>query len=478
MKKKSNALVLHKDRFFDPSPAVRSIARTIYQSVKDLPIISPHGHVDPRLFVDNKPFPNPAELFIIPDHYIFRMLYSQGISLDALGIPRKDGSRREQDPRKIWKLFADNYHLFRGTPSGVWLDHEFSVVFGIKDRLDGTTALRVYDEIEKKLQSPAFLPRALFDTFNIEVLATTDMATDTLEYHDRIRKSNWKGRVIPSFRPDSVTNLRHPQWQANIKKLGGLAGKEITSFQQFVIALEDRRRFFKAMGAVATDHGIFSPFTHLLSAKDADAIFQRALKNKLEKNDADLFTAHMLMEMARMSIDDGLVMQIHPGSDRDHNQAVAELYGPDKGGDIPSSTEYTHNLKELLNKHGNNPNFTVVVFTLDETTYSRELAPLAGLYPAMKLGPPWWFHDSIEGMRRYRSTVMETAGLYNTAGFNDDTRAFISIPARHDLARRMDAEYLAGLVARHIVSKGDAFEMAYQLANGLVKKAYKLDKGD
>jgi glucuronate isomerase len=352
------------------------------------------------------------------------------------------------------------------------------VVFGIKERLDGKTALRIYDEIEKKLRLPAFLPRALFDRFKIEVLATTDSATDTLEQHDQIRKSNWKGRIIPSFRPDALTSLRHPLWQTNRRKLGQLVGNEITSYSQFISALEDRRRFFKSIGAVATDHGIFSPIAHLLSAYDADAIFQRALKNRLEPNDADVFTAHMLMEMARMSVEDGLVMQIHPGADRGHNQMIAQKYGSDKGGDIPSATEYTHNLKELLNKYGNNPNFTVIVFTLDETTYSRELAPLAGLYPAMKLGPPWWFHDSIEGMRRYRSMVMETAGLYNTVGFNDDTRAFVSIPARHDLARRMDAEYLAGLVARHIIGQDDALKMVYQLANGLVRKAYKLDKRD
>jgi len=478
MKTKSRALNLHKDRFFDPSPAVRSIARKLYQSVKDLPIISPHGHVDPRLFVENKPFPNPSELFIIPDHYIFRMLYSQGVSLESLGIPRRDGTRGEKDPRKIWKLFADNYHLFRGTPTGVWLDHEFSLVFGIKECLDGRSALKIYDQIEKKLQSPAFLPRALFDRFKVEALATTDSATDTLEYHQQIRQSKWKGRIIPSFRPDALTNLLHHEWQSNLQTLGERTGSEVTSYDRFITALEDRRRFFKSMGAVATDHGIYSPYAHTLSHKDADAIFQRALKGRLDKNDAELFTAHMIMEMARMSVDDGLVMQIHPGSDRDHNQMIFENYGSDKGGDIPSATEYTHNLKELLNKFGNHPGFTVVVFTLDETTYSRELAPLAGLYPAMKLGPPWWFHDSIEGMRRYRSMVMETAGLYNTVGFNDDTRAFVSIPARHDLARRMDAEYLSGLVARHIVGMDDALEMAYQLANGLVKKAYKLDKQD
>lgn len=474
MKNVSKSFVLNADRFFDPNPAVRKIARNLYESVKDLPIISPHGHVDPQLFVENKPFPDPAELFIVPDHYIFRMLYSQGISLDSLGVPHRDGSRVERDPKKIWRLFAENFHLFRGTPSGVWLDYELSVIFGIKEKLNGKNALKIYEELDAKLKLPRFYSRSLFEQFNIAALATTDAATDTLESHKAIRKSKWKGNIIPSFRPDGLTNFLDPKWPENFRKLCEIEGTNITSFKEFIHALESRRRYFKSMGAVATDHGVYSPYTHELSPSEAEAVFQRMLRKKPDKNDAAAFTAHMLMEMARMSVEDGLVMQLHPGSDRNHNSSIYEVFGPDKGGDIPTQTEYTHNLRELLNRYGNNARFTIIVFTLDETTYSRELAPLAGLYPAMKLGPPWWFHDSIEGMRRYRSMVMETAGLYNTAGFNDDTRAFVSIPARHDLSRRMDSEYLAGLVARHIVDLHEALEMNYQFANGLVKKAYRL----
>ena len=467
-------LVLHEDRFFDPAPAVRTIARKLYRSVRNLPIISPHGHVDPNIFVQNAPFPNPTELFLVPDHYIYRMLYSQGIAMESLGIPAQDGSRGESNARKIWKIFGDHYYLFRGTPTGAWLNHEFSVVFGIKKRFSGSTALDIYDEINAKLQTPKFRPRALFDRFNIALLSTTDAATDTLEPHQKLRASGWKGNVIPCFRPDGVTDLNNKSWRASIKLLGERTGTEITSFRRFVEALENRRAFFKSMGAVSTDHGVFSPYTHELSDDEAEKIFQRALKGSATKDDAALFTAHMLMEMARMSVEDGLVMQIHPGSDRNHNKKIYEKYGSDKGCDIPMPTEYTQNLKELLNKYGNDPRLTVIVFTLDETTYSRELAPLAGHYPAMKLGPPWWFHDSIEGMMRFRSMVTETAGIYNTAGFNDDTRAFVSIPARHDLSRRVDANFLATLVAKHIVDLNDAEEMIFDLANGLVKKAYKL----
>jgi len=478
MKKKPKHFSLHRDRFFDPNPTARRIARELYESTRKLPIISPHGHVDPKLFVEDKPFPNPSELIIVPDHYIFRLLYSQGISLESLGIPKRDGTRGESDPRKIWRILAENYYLFRGTPTGVWLDHEISVVFGIKEKLNAQSADRVYDALERKLQSRAFRPKALFKRFNIELLATTDSAVDTLSSHQLLRNSGWKGRVIPSFRPDALTELRNSKWRENMDKLGELEKTEITSFRKFVAGLESRRQYFKSLGAVATDHGIFSPYTHELSAGEVESIFQRALRGKAEKHDAEAFTAHMLMEMARMSTEDGLVMQIHPGSDRNHSRFIYDTYGPDKGGDIPAATEYTNNLRELLNKYGSNVKFTVIVFTLDETTYSRELAPLAGLYPAMKLGPPWWFHDSIEGMRRYHSMVIETGSLYNTVGFNDDTRAFVSIPARHDLARRMDAEYLAGLVARHQVDMVEAHEMAYQMAYGLVKKAYKLERKD
>ena len=466
--------MLNEDRFFDPSPSIRTIARKLYRSVKNLPIISPHGHVDPNIFVENEPFPNPTELFLIPDHYIYRMLYSQGISLESLGIPALDGSRGETDARKIWKLFGDHYHLFRGTPTGAWLSHEFSVVFGVKKRFNGTTALAIYDEIQAKLQTPKFRPRALFERFNIAVLSTTDAATDTLAPHQKLRASGWKGNIIPSFRPDGVTDLGNNSWPSNLDLLSTRTGIEITSYRLYIEALENRRSFFKSMGAVSTDHGIFSPYTHELSEGEAERIFRKALKGQATADDAAAFTAHMMMEMARMSVEDGLVMQIHPGSNRSHNRVIASKYGPDKGCDIPMSTEYTANLKELLNKFGNDPRLSIIVFTLDETTYARELAPLAGHYPAMKLGPPWWFHDSIEGMMRFRSMVTETAGIYNTAGFNDDTRAFVSIPARHDLSRRVDANYLATLVAKHIVEIDEAEEMIIDLVHGLVKKAYRL----
>jgi len=467
-------LILDDNRFFSPEPSVRRIARELYEGVKDLPIVSPHGHTEPAWFSKNAPFTDPTELIIIPDHYVFRMLYSQGYSLESLGIPTRDGTPVETDRRKIWQIFGDNFYLFAGTPTGIWMSHVFSVVFGIKEKLTGESAMRIYDQINEKLRAPEFRPRAMFDRFNIEVLTTTDSAESQLDQHRAIRESGWKGNVIPCFRPDGVTDLLRSDWQQNIQNLSAVTGIDIHSYSSYIQALEKQRAFFKSMGAVSTDHGVYSPYTHELSKQEAESLFQKALRGSAILQDAAQFTAHMLMEMARLSQDDGLVMQIHPGSFRNHNQKIFQRFGPDKGADIPLPTKYTKNLHELLNKYGNNSDLTLIVFTLDETSYSRELAPLAGHYPAMKLGPPWWFHDSLEGMRRFRQRVTETAGIYNTVGFNDDTRAFPSIPARHDLSRRMDSDFLAGLVARHIIDMEDARAMSRALAYELVKKGYKL----
>lgn len=467
-------LVLNENRFFDSDPSVRSIARELYEGVKNLSIVSPHGHTDPAWFSLNLPFSDPTELIIIPDHYVFRMLYSQGIPLESLGVPTLNGSPVEQDRQKIWQLFADNFYLYEGTPTGIWLNHEFSTVFGIKETLDSSTALDIYDEINSKLQTPEYLPRALFDRFNIELLSTTDPAESKLEHHRTIKDSDWAGKVIPTFRPDGVTDLSRADWQGNIKNLSDVTDINISSYKNFINALEKQRSYFKEMGAVATDQGVFSPYTHELTDTEADTIFERALKGNSNARDAELFTAHMLMEMAKMSVEDGLVMQIHPGSMRNHNSVIFEKFGLDKGCDIPVQVEFTKNLHELLNKYGNNAELTIIIFTLDETTYSRELAPLSGHYPALKLGPPWWFHDSIEGMKRFRERATETAGIYNTVGFNDDTRAFPSIPARHDVARRVDSNFLAGLVARHIIDIKAAQSMSRALTYDLVKKAYNL----
>lgn len=466
--------MLNQDRYFDPNPQVREIAGELYSSVKGLPIISPHGHVDPRIFAENTPFPSPTELFIIPDHYIYRMLYSQGILLEELGIPTQDGTPVEKDHRKIWQIFGKHFYLYAGTPTGAWLTHEFEDVFGITEKLNGDNAQEIYDHISAKLQTPEFLPRTLFNKFNIEILSTTDGASDSLEYHKQIIDSDWAGKVIPSFRPDAVVNILAANWKDEIDKLSSASGIDVNNYKSFITAIENRREFFKQMGAVSTDQGILYPFTHQLTHDEADAIFHRALNGNASVDDERLFIANMLMEMARMSSEDGLVMQIHPGSFRNHNQVIFNRFGLDKGCDIPVQTEYTKNMHELLNKYGNDPKLTIILFTLDESNYSRELAPLAGHYPALKLGPAWWFHDSIEGMTRYRQMVTETAGFYNTVGFNDDTRAFLSIPARHDLSRRVDSNFLAGLAAKHIINIDEAKELSYQLANGLVKKAYNL----
>ena len=467
---------LHADRFLSPEPGQRRIARELYAETCGLPLVCPHGHVEPSLLAMDEPFPEPTTLLVIPDHYIFRMLYARGVPLERLGIPTRDGTPVERDARAIWRLFASHYYLFRGTPTGVWLDHELEEVFGIRERLDGDSADRVYDAIAERLRSPEYRPRALFERFNIEVLATTDAAADTLAHHQAIRASDWTygaGRVVPTFRPDAVFRIARPEWPAELAALERACGRTITTYAELIGALEDRRAFFARMGATATDHAVLEPYTERVPDPAAARLFDVARHGTATPADQRAFEAHMLMEMARMSTEDGLVMQLHPGAYRDHNAVIAERFGPDKGADIPVATEYTRNLRALLNAYGNDPRFRMVLFTLDESTYARELAPLAGHYPALRLGPAWWFHDSIEGMTRFRERTTETAGIYNTAGFNDDTRAFCSIPARHDVARRIDANFLAGLVARHIVDMSDARTMARALAYDLARETYR-----
>lgn len=473
-------LTLHEDRVFDSDPTVRRVARTIYEGTRALPLICPHGHVDPRWLADNAPFPEPSSLLVTPDHYVTRMLYSQGVPLEALGVrplgtQARDDGALANDPRRIWRTFAAHVGLFRATPSGYWLDHELHDVFGIRVALNSATADYVYDAIAERLQSAEFRPRSLFERFNIDVLATTDAATDSLTSHAALRASGWTGRVIPTFRPDQLFAITSPSWRDAVDVLAAQSQMRIDSVAALVDALAVRRTVFAAAGATATDHGVQDAYTAQLTDDACDAIWQRAMDGRATAADQRALTAHLLMEMARQSVDDGLVMQLHAGSYRNHNVPLFDRFGPDIGADIPIAAEFTRNLQPLLNAYGNSPALTLLLFTLDESTYARELAPLAGHYPAVRLGPAWWFHDSISGMTRYREWTTETAGIWNTAGFNDDTRAFCSIPARHDLSRRVDANVLARLVARHLIDLSDAHGMARAMAYDLARTTYKLE---
>ncbi|MCM8738476.1 glucuronate isomerase [Azospirillum sp. A1-3] len=466
--------MLHPDRLFPSDPTQRDIARRLYGEVAALPIVSPHGHTDPSWFAKDEAFPDPASLFVKPDHYAFRMLYSQGIPLEQLGVPRKDGGETSSDSRAIWRLLASNWHLFRGTPTSMWLTHAFETVFGVTERLSAASADRIYDQIEDCLRKPEFRPRALFERFNLEVLATTESPLDPLVHHKAIRESGWKGRVITAFRPDPVVDPEFEGFRENLAELARITGKDTATWDGYLAALADRRLYFKSFGATSTDHGHPTAATADLARAEAEKLFDIVRRGGATANEAELFRAQMLTEMARMSLEDGLVMQIHPGSFRNHNDLVFQRFGRDKGADIPSGTEYVRALKPLLDRFGNERNLTIILFTLDEDSYARELAPLAGHYPALRVGPAWWFHDSPEGMRRYREMITETAGFYNTVGFNDDTRAFCSIPARHDVSRRVDCSFLARLVAEHRLAEDEAAELAVDLAYRLAKNAYKL----
>jgi glucuronate isomerase len=468
-------LKLEPGRLFPADPATRAVAQRLYARVKNLPIISPHGHTDPEWFAANAPFRNATDLLLAPDHYLYRMLYSQGLPLERLGVPSRKGPSGA-DPREAWRLLAANMHLFRGTPSSIWLNHVFAEVFGFDVRLSAETADFYFDRIGELLVTAAFRPRVLFERFNIELLATTEAPTDELIHYKAMRASGWKGRVVTAYRPDPVVDPEHEDFTVEIERFGRLTGQDVQSWKGYLQAHRMRRSAFVEMGATSTDHGHPTAQTADLSEAQAEALFMKVLGGVFTAADAELFRAQMLTEMAKMSVDDGLVMQIHPGSFRNHNRWLHGAFGRDKGADIPQRTDYVRALKPLLDKLGNDPRLSIIVFTLDESSYARELAPLAGHYPVLKLGPAWWFHDSPEGMRRFREQTTETAGFYNTVGFNDDTRAFLSIPARHDVARRVDAGFLARLVVEHRLDEDEAAETAVDLAYNLPKRAYKLDE--
>ena len=466
--------MLHDDRFFPADPATRAIARALFKSIRKLPIVSPHGHTDPRWFAENLPFADPAQLLLVPDHYVNRMLVSQGIDLAQLGVPRRDGGPVETDGRTIWRLFAQHYYLFRGTPSRIWLDTTFQDLFGLTEPLTPLTADACYDRIAECLAQPEFFPRGLYERFNLEVIATTDAATDDLGWHRLIRESGWRGRVVPTYRPDGIVDPDKADFAADLDRLGAMTGCDTGNWQGYLDAHRKRRAHFIEMGATASDHGHPSALTADLAPGEAAALFDRVRTGRADAAERELFRAQMLTEMAAMSLDDGLVMQIHPGSRRNHSPAMLALHGPDRGFDIPGATEYVSALQPLLSSFGMEKELRIIVFTLDETSYGRELAPLAGVYPALRLGPPWWFFDSPEGMMRFREIATETAGFYNSVGFNDDTRALPSIPARHDVARRIDCAYLARLVAEHRLREDEAYEVASDLAYNLPRLAYRL----
>jgi glucuronate isomerase len=470
----SHPLRLNPDRLFPVDADTRGLARRLYAEVKDLPIISPHGHTDPSWFALNESFANPAELLITPDHYVFRMLHSQGMAMEDLGVPRADGGPVETDPRTIWRRFAENYHLFRGTPSRMWHDWVYAEAFGIDVRLSAETADHYYDVIDAALKTDAFRPRALFDRYNIEVLTTTESPTDTLEHHKTIRASGWKGRVLTAYRPDPVLDPDYEGFRDNLKVLAEQTGCDTTTWAGYLDSAAGaarllRRRWARPRPTTATrppsPPTCRAPRSRLCSPRSRPGR-RRRRRRTVPRPDADRNGRHV----GRGRSGDAAA----PGSFRNHSATVFNRFGRDKGCDIPTRTDYVRALKPLLDRFGSDTRLTLILFTLDETSYSRELAPLAGHYPALKLGPSWWFHDSPEGMRRFREQTTETAGFYNTVGFNDDTRAFLSIPARHDVARRMDCGFLAKLVVEHRMEEDEAHELAHALTYGLVKAAYKL----
>jgi len=474
---------LHPDRALPADPATRQTARRILDTTAQLPIVSMHGHVEAELLADDLPFPDPAALLVTPDHYLVRMLVSQANSpgpiRDAgvrtvadLGVTGGTQAGAEADGRTIWRRFCAGWPALRGTPTRLWLEHVLAEVFEAPAPPSPETADTLYDHIADRLARAEYRPRALFERFGIELLATTDAATSPLTAHARLQADGWGQKVIPTFRPDPLLETGRAGWTTELAALSEASGIDAFDYDRFLDAIRRRRAAFIRAGARATDHGHLSVAMVPLPDAEARGLFARALREPLDDAAAAAMTAHLLFQMAAMSADDGLVMQVHTGVLRDHDRGAAARFGPNIGYDIPVQAEYTRALRPVLEAFGHDPGFRLIVFTVDETVYSRELAPLAGAYPALRLGAPWWFLDAPEAMRRFREATIETAGLRNTSGFVDDTRAFCSIPARHDLSRRADAAFLARLVAEHRLDLDEALDAAHDLAYRLATESY------
>lgn len=468
-------LTLHPDRLFPAEPQTRAVARKLYEQVKDLPIISPHGHVPPVWIADDIPFRNATDLLLTPDHYVNRILHGQGVDLADLGVPVGSEFSDEQ-AREAWRIFSSHYELFRGTPMKYWMEMELVDIFGIDQRPSAENADEIYDAINAQLATDAFKPRALLDQFNISFLATTDDPLDDLEHHATLRDDDSVATtIVPTFRPDKYLEAGRDGWNDLIDALAEKTGENTDTFAGWVAAMENRRQFFKSMGAVSSDHAHMDLGTQPLPADEAEAVYARARRGEASVEETDALRRTFMFEMARMASEDGLVMTLHPAVSRNHHQATFEKFGADVGGDIPVAFETVEALRPMLNAFGLNPNFRVILFGQDETVYSREVGPLAGFYPSVYVGPPWWFIDAPDAIMRWRQSVTEYGTFYKTTGFVDDTRAFMSIPARHDLSRRVDSSYLAQLVVQHRLEMDEAEELANAFVVDLPKKAFNLD---
>jgi len=466
-------LSLHPDRLLPSEPGVRTVARQLYESVKDLPIISPHGHVPPQWLSEDIPFSNPTSLLITPDHYVNRMLHAHGVELSALGVAQE--AMTEPQSRDAFRILCSHWSAYRGTPVRYWLDDQLSGIFGVNVRPSAETADQIYDQIASCLDWPEFKPRALYEKFKIELLATTDDPCDDLAAHQFLRDdTSWQGRVIPTFRPDKYLEPAQPNWNADVDRLAEVSGIDTGDYSGYVAAMENRRQYFKDNGAVSSDHSHFDAHTDALEVAEAERIYASARKGEVSEVESTALRRHLVSEMARMACDDGLVMTLHPGVRRNHHMPTFEKYGADVGTDIPVQMEFTDALRPMLNRYGSHPNFQLVIFTLDETVFSREVGPLAGFYPGVFAGVPWWFIDAPEAIRRFRGAITESAGFAKTSGFIDDTRAFCSIPARHDMSRRLDAGFVAHLVAEHRLAEDEAMEVIHDLVVTNPRRAFKL----
>jgi glucuronate isomerase len=460
----------HPDRLLGTDPAVREHARSIYQSTAGAPIISPHGHVSAAMLAANQPLTDPAELFVTPDHYVTRLLHASGIELERLGL-----GDSTTPPREVWRTLCAQWFRFAGTPVRYWLEDALAGVFGVTVTPDPDSADELYDLLDELLSEPEYLPRALLDRFGVGTLATTDDPADSLAHHrDLASVEHLPTRVIPTLRADAYMTPDATGWRERLEALTTASGEDCGSYLGLLEAIRVRREVFRLHGATATDCGVPDAWATPLSNAQAEMLHRQGLDGSISPEGVQAYRRNLLFQFGCMAAEDGLVMQLHAGVIRNHHAATFARFGPDTGHDLPAVTTYTEPLRALLNHVGTSPTFRIVLFTVDETAFSRDIAPLAGFYPSVYAGAPWWFLDAPAAVRRYREAVTETAGFFKTSGFIDDTRALCSIPSRHDMSRRLDAAYLAELVVTRQLAEAEAHSIGQALVSEIPRNAFRL----
>ncbi len=451
--------ICHADRLFPADLSTRMLARRLYESVRGLPLVCSGVVADPSWFAENPALPDPAQVFVQSDRQVWAILRGHGVAPGQLGVA-DDGASIAGDPASVWKVFAANYHAFRGTPTRLWHDHAFSTLFGLNERLSADNSDRFYTRVAECLAKPEFRPRALFQRFNIELLSALATPFDSLDPYLAARGS-LKGRLVPTYCPDRLVDANNPGFITALDRFAELTSTDAWTWKGYLDAHRQRRAQFKSAGALAISQFALAARTADLPAEDAEKLFAKIVSRDFSPAEGDLFRAQMATEMARMSLDDGLVLQLHLDTPPVHD--------PEQK--VPPPMPSVDGLLPLLQRFRGEPGLRVVACQDGLSAQADELARLASEYACLFVSAGG--SGGSEPMRRFRAMSFQNAAFYKTLNALQGQR-FIALAALTDAIRRLDCAFLAEFVVAHRLDEDEAHAMAKDVAYGISKKVYHL----